>query len=119
MSIDTSQFAFPKPSATSGPEPKKREPKKQKPTREITDKTTGAKRIVLSDADWDKLRRWYWKTNFRIICTLCGKQILEWTDFTLDHKEPRGMGGARRQDKGNLRPAHFSCNAERGSRRDV
>ena len=120
MSIDYSLFKFSKPSNKPGPEPKKKQSKPVKPTRHVTDKTTGAKRLVLSPADWAKLRKKYWADHPKVTCGICEKEIKDWADFTLDHKEPRGMGAARRDDNlGNLRPAHFACNAKRGSRREL
>ena len=83
------------------------------------DKTTGAKRLVLSPADWAKLRKKYWADHPKVMCGICGKEILQWEDFEFDHIEPRGMGGARRNDIGsNLRPAHHACNSRKGSRRE-
>jgi len=117
MAIDYSNFAFPKPGSKPA-EPKKRAAKKPKPTREVRDKRTGETRLVLSAADWADLRRKYWRDHQKIFCVGCGKEIKDWNDFTFDHKEPRGMGAARRDDSmKNLRPMHSKCNTEKGSKR--
>jgi hypothetical protein len=51
------------------------------------------------------------------VCYLC-HQPLAWRDVTADHWQPRGMGGARRDDRqGNIRAAHWLCNQKKGSRR--
>lgn len=119
MSIDYSLFKFAKPSDKSGPEPKKREPKKPKPSREVKDKTTGQKRLVLSPIDWAKLRKKYWRDHPKVFCVGCGLEIKTWEEFSLDHREPRGMGGARRDDSwSNLRPMHLAENLEKGSKRE-
>lgn len=54
------------------------------------------------------------------ICEICGKPIEDYRDVVPDHKEPKGMGGARADDgvEGvNLQPAHSRCNLEKGSKR--
>lgn len=52
------------------------------------------------------------------MCALCGKW-LDIMDATADHKEPRGMGGARRDDRQeNIQAAHLDCNSEKGSQRN-
>ena len=120
MAIDYSTFRFAKPSDKAGPAPKKRIPRKPKPTRTIANKSGQGERLVLSKADWEKLRRHYWKTHPTVACGICGLPILRWEDFEFDHKDPRGMGGGRRDDSpGNLRPSHALCNRAKGSRREV
>jgi 5-methylcytosine-specific restriction endonuclease McrA len=54
------------------------------------------------------------------VCGICGKQIEDYRDVVPDHKEPKGMGGARADDGlegSNLQPAHSKCNLEKGSKR--
>lgn len=106
--IDYSGFAFPKPG------------KKRKRTRRFTDKTTGEARIVYSKYGWQKLRITTWEANPQPSCSLCGVTIERFSDFTLDHEKPRGMGGGSRNDAAsNLNPAHFWCNRDKGSKRNV
>lgn len=51
-------------------------------------------------------------------CWLCGKTFTDYNEIDLEHKEPKGMGGARRDDhRDNLALAHRECNLEKGSRR--
>ena len=116
MSIDYSQFAFSKPSDKRGPAPKKYARPKPKRTREIADKSGQGKRLVLSKADWDKLRRHYWKTHEVVICGICNKPVVRWEEFELDHIGGRGMGGGRRNDRW-VQPSHHACNMAKGSRR--
>jgi hypothetical protein len=52
-------------------------------------------------------------------CRLCGRFCM-WEEATVDHREPRGMGGSGRDDRpatGAIWPAHYRCNGLRGSRR--
>lgn len=51
------------------------------------------------------------------MCGICGKPMrLE--DMETDHIKPRGMGGARRDDRQeNLQAVHTVCNGQKGSRR--
>ncbi len=63
------------------------------------------------------LRRQNW------ICCLCGKGMNTY-NATFEHRNPRGMAGARRDDRiedENGLPmngaAHWTCNGEKGSKR--
>jgi hypothetical protein len=57
------------------------------------------------------------------ICVAAGKpeeecRFRSYSDVVLEHKEPKGMGGARTDDHfDNLGLAHALCNLEKGSRR--
>lgn len=46
------------------------------------------------------------------VCTLCGKAGTRRDPLTADHVIPAALGGGAR---GNLRPAHRSCNSSRGA----
>ncbi len=51
-------------------------------------------------------------------CGICGELFIDVRDIVPDHKDPRGMGGARRDDHpDNIQAAHRLCNLEKGSRR--
>lgn len=51
------------------------------------------------------------------LCAICEEYMPE-DDRTLDHKQPRGMGGARRDDRQeNLQAVHAICNTQKGSKR--
>jgi hypothetical protein len=51
------------------------------------------------------------------LCGICHLPVSLEAAVT-DHKEPRGMGGARRDDRqANIRATHHMCNMEKGSRR--
>lgn len=51
------------------------------------------------------------------LCGICEEYMPE-DDRTMDHKQPRGMGGARRDDRQeNLHAVHFLCNSAKASRR--
>ena len=51
-------------------------------------------------------------------CHLCGEEFTNYAEIELEHKEPKGMGGAWHDDHwDNLDLAHRSCNREKGSRR--
>ena len=53
------------------------------------------------------------------ICAICHEPITDIQEAVLDHKEPRGMGGAFRDDSwGNIQAAHSRCNLEKGSIRN-
>jgi hypothetical protein len=66
--------------------------------------------------EYIRRKRVAWENQKRI-CPLCMKS-LNWSDSTVDHKEPRGMGGARRDDRQEkIQAVHAVCNCEKGSRR--
>src|SRR5574337_78251 len=46
------------------------------------------------------------------ICAICGEYFVDYRTITLDHIEPRGLGGGRRDDhESNLQAVHGACNA--------
>ena len=50
------------------------------------------------------------------LCGICGFPISDIRDLVPDHKRPRGMGGAFRDDSwDNLQAAHRVCNGLKGS----
>lgn len=52
------------------------------------------------------------------LCGICLKPMDDYREIVPDHIEPRGMGGARRDDHpDNIQAAHSQCNLEKGSRR--
>ena len=52
------------------------------------------------------------------ICALCNGQFTDYSDVVPDHINPRGMGGAWRDDHPeNIRAVHWWCNGEKGSSR--
>jgi 5-methylcytosine-specific restriction endonuclease McrA len=51
-------------------------------------------------------------------CAICGKQFRRFEDAVPDHIEPKGMGGAWRDDHpDNIQAVHRRCNFRKGSRR--
>jgi len=51
-------------------------------------------------------------------CGICHRLMTDMQDIVPDHKEPRGMGAARRDDHPeNIQAAHSLCNLEKGSKR--
>lgn len=51
-------------------------------------------------------------------CLYCASPWTDYRDVEVAHKEPKGMGGARRDDHpDNLGLAHRACNWKNGSRR--
>ncbi len=51
-------------------------------------------------------------------CALCQEEFTDARDIVADHREPRGMGGARRDDsEANIQAVHSRCNLDKGSRR--
>ena len=49
-------------------------------------------------------------------CAICHKEFSEYSDIVPDHKLPKGMGGAWRDDHpDNIQAAHWWCNEEKGS----
>lgn len=52
------------------------------------------------------------------MCGICGFALEDYNDVAPDHKEPKGLGGARRDDHpDNIQAAHSRCNIEKGSQR--
>jgi hypothetical protein len=52
------------------------------------------------------------------ICPICEEEFTNYSDIVLDHIDPRGMGGALRDDhSSNVQAAHYWCNGEKGSTR--
>jgi len=60
-----------------------------------------------------KLRHYYGCkiTENKCYCYLCGKLILKYSDLSLDHINPRKLGG--QSSRNNLLPAHKTCNCEK------
>ena len=51
-------------------------------------------------------------------CAICQFEFKDYNDVVPDHENPKGMGGARRDDSpSNVRAVHWWCNSERGSTR--
>jgi hypothetical protein len=49
-------------------------------------------------------------------CAICEVAFTSYSDVVPDHVDPRGMGGARRDDHPeNIQAVHFWCNSEKGS----
>ena len=52
------------------------------------------------------------------ICPICSEEFTDYNDIVPDHKEPKGMGGAWRDDHpDNIQATHWWCNGEKGSSR--
>lgn len=52
------------------------------------------------------------------ICSLCNLPMTDAREIGPDHTDPRGMGGARKDDhEDNITACHNECNREKGSRR--
>ena len=52
------------------------------------------------------------------VCALCNGQFTDYNDIVPDHINPRGMGGAWRDDHpDNIQAVHWWCNGEKGSSR--
>lgn len=52
------------------------------------------------------------------ICAICEEPFTDYNDVVPDHIEPKGMGGAWRDDHpDNIQAAHWWCNEEKGSTR--
>jgi HNH endonuclease len=51
-------------------------------------------------------------------CAICCQTFTDYTEIVPDHIEPRGMGGAWRDDHPeNIQAVHWWCNSEKGSSR--
>jgi hypothetical protein len=49
-------------------------------------------------------------------CAICHEEFTDYNDVVPDHKEPKGMGGAWRDDHPeNIQATHWWCNEEKGS----
>lgn len=50
------------------------------------------------------------------ICAICREEFTDYNDIVPDHKEPKGMGGAWRDDHSdNIQATHWWCNGGKGS----
>ncbi len=48
------------------------------------------------------------------ICPICLEEFTDYNDVVPDHKEPKGMGGAWRDDHpDNIQATHWWCNEEK------
>lgn len=53
------------------------------------------------------------------LCCICWKPFTDCSEIEPDHRSPRGMNGARRDDRPeNIGAVHKLCNAEKGSIRN-
>ena len=51
-------------------------------------------------------------------CCICLKPFETMDGIVPEHRNPKGMGGARRDDReSNIGPAHSECNMDKGSKR--
>ena len=51
-------------------------------------------------------------------CAICHEEFTDYNDIVPDHREPKGMGGAWRDDHtDNIQATHYWCNEEKGSTR--
>jgi 5-methylcytosine-specific restriction endonuclease McrA len=76
-------------------------------------------RWLLSKAERQKVILWNLNQN-GCTCGICNEPITDMSDVVPDHREPKGMGGARADDGENgcnLQPAHSICNLKKGSQR--
>jgi hypothetical protein len=52
------------------------------------------------------------------ICPICHEEFTDYNDIVADHREPKGMGGAWRDDHpDNVQATHWWCNGEKGPTR--
>ena len=52
------------------------------------------------------------------ICAICHEEFTDYSDVVPDHRNPKGMGGAWRDDHpDNIQATHYWCNDEKGSTR--
>src|SRR5579863_9578165 len=52
------------------------------------------------------------------ICAICHEEFTDYNDVVPDHRDPKGMGGAWRDDHpDNIQATHWWCNGEKGSPR--
>ena len=51
-------------------------------------------------------------------CAICHHEFGDCSDIVPDHRHPKGMGGARRDDHPeNIQAVHWWCNSKKGSSR--
>jgi len=51
-------------------------------------------------------------------CAICHEDFTYYNDIVPDHRDPKGMGGAWRDDhQDNIQATHWCCNEEKGSSR--
>ena len=51
-------------------------------------------------------------------CAICHHEFADCSDIVPDHRHPKGMGGARRDDHPeNIQAVHWWCNSKKGSSR--
>ncbi len=51
-------------------------------------------------------------------CAICHEEFTDYNDIVPDHRDPKGMGGAWRDDHpDNIQATHWWCNGEKGSTR--
>ena len=51
-------------------------------------------------------------------CAICNEEFTDYNDIVPDHRDPKGMGGAWRDDHpDNIRATHWWCNGDKGSTR--
>ncbi len=51
-------------------------------------------------------------------CAICHEEFTDYHDIVPDHRDPKGMGGAWRDDHpNNIQATHWWCNGEKGSTR--
>lgn len=51
-------------------------------------------------------------------CAICHEEFTDYGDVVPDHEDPKGMGGAWRDDHpDNIQATHWWCNGEKGSTR--
>ena len=107
--IETSQFAFPKP--------KDARPLRERLAfiihrdgREVCQTTSYGRQEY-------KRRRNAMYDRDKGICCICGTKIYKKSEATFEHKQGRGMGGAKRDDRiENNGVAHLLCNTQKGSK---
>ena len=51
-------------------------------------------------------------------CAICHEEFTDYSDIVPDHRDPKGMGGAWRDDHpDNIQATHWWCNGDKGSTR--
>ena len=79
--------------------------------REVCDKSHAGR------LEYKRRHRLAWERD-KGICGICHRPVA-WEQSTVDHIEPRGMGGANHDDRvENMQPSHLVCNGEKGSKRN-